>query len=159
MPLPAFGEPHLLSGVEWDVVETFFGHPVTDRHGGASAFWEQTYANDHGLPANFIRWAWLGDRVLNLALADRLEHGGAPTRSWGATDAQLIVQSRYAAAQVVASWPAEVQGLLRVGNTWRRRQVPHSVWSSYAEALVGVLFREHGYLAARDLVWRWWPVG
>ena len=69
-----------LSDDEWATFESFIGHPITGRAYAATAFWERTYANDRQLTGTFIRLAWIGDRVLNLALADRAEGGVAPTR-------------------------------------------------------------------------------
>ena len=70
---PAVRSPHL-SDDEWAVVVEFLALDAdsASRTRAGHAFWEDTYANDHNLLDNFKRLAWVGDRVLNLALAELL---------------------------------------------------------------------------------------
>lgn len=143
---------------EVELLGEFLGVELTDKAWAESAVRDHTYANDRGLADNYIRAAWLGDRVLNLVLADRTERDWPPMRTWAGTEPQREQQSRARAAAIVAEqWPAEVRALLRLGNTWRDRSPDPSMWAAFAEALVGVAFREGGYPAARRFVERWWP--
>jgi dsRNA-specific ribonuclease len=146
-----------LSPEEWATLEAFLDLTVQDRERSNGAFWENTFANDNNLSDTFIRHAWIGDRVLNLALADHIEASRPPSFYWGGTFPQLQAQSGDVAYQVVMSWPAEIRELLRMGNTWANRGVPPRVWASYGEAIIGLLFREHGYVPARDFAWKHWP--
>lgn len=144
-----------LSEEEWAVVDAFVGCKVVYREAVQSAFWEDTFANEERLPDNYKRLAWLGDRVLNLSLADRREADAPPQRPWAETGPLLLDQSGCTALRVARSWPPEVLALLRAGNTWRGRDrgdlLPH-----YAEAMVGLVFRAGGYHAARSFVARHW---
>lgn len=147
-----------LSEEEWALVEAFVGCTVVHREAVQSAFWEDTFANEERLPDNYKRLAWLGDRVLNLALADQREAEAPPQRPWAETEPLLADQSGRTALRVARSWPAEVLALLRAGNTWRGRDrgdlLPH-----YAEAMVGLVFRAGGYGAARRFVAQHWGAG
>lgn len=144
-----------LSDDEWSTIESFLGHPVVDRDAGAHAFWEDTYANDHNLLDNFKRLAWLGDRVLNLALADRREAIASPMKLWNGTGYQTQEQSQLAAVDVWWMWPKAVQEMLRLGNA-KKGEANERILGTYVEALIGLIFRERGYDAAREFVWLHW---
>ncbi len=146
-----------LSPEEWSILEAFLDLKVQDRQRSNGAFWENTFANDHGLSDTFVRHAWVGDRVLNLALADHIEASRPPSFYWGGTFPQLQAQSGWVASQVVSGWPAEIRGLLRFGNKWTNESVSSSIWATYGEAIIGLIFREHDYAAARDFAWKYWP--
>lgn len=147
--------PHL-SDEEWFTLELFVGLPVSDRSRCESAFWEDTFAHEHALPDTYKRLAWLGDRVLNLALADRRELEEPSTRQWGfVTHLQTEEQSGRFASAIVEGWPSDVQGLLRLGNS-RQGASNLRIRATYAEALIGLVFREHGYDRARDFVCLHW---
>lgn len=156
MNFPRHPRRPFLSSDEWSIIESFLGLPVADREAGARAFWEDTYANDHNLLDNFNRLAWLGDRVLNLALADRREAIAEPMKRWNGTSYQTQEQSRLAAVDVWWAWPNPVQEMLRLGNA-KKGEANERILCTYVEALVGLVFREHGYDAAREFVWKHWP--
>lgn len=156
MQFPSTARPPALSPDEWSIIESFLGLPVRDREAGAHAFWEDTYANDHDLLDNFNRLAWLGDRVLNLALADRREGIAEPMKRWNGTGYQTMEQSRDAAVGTWWGWPEPVRLMLRLGNA-KQGTANSRLVGTYVEALVGLVFREHGYDAAREFVWKHWP--
>jgi dsRNA-specific ribonuclease len=156
MNFPLHRRAPLLSDDEWATIESFLGHAVADRGEGNHAFWEDTYAHDHGLLDNFNRLAWLGDRVLNLALADRREAIAEPMKRWNGTGYQTEEQSQLAAVDVWWAWPPPVQEMLRLGNA-KKGEANYRILGTYVEALVGLVFREHGYAAAREFVWKHWP--
>lgn len=156
-PAAAPALPPMLSDEEWTIIETFLGHEIVDRGEAAHAFWEDTYAHHHGLLDNFNRHAWLGDRVLNLALADRRESVAQPMKRWNGTSYQTMEQSQLAAVDCWRTWPEPVQKLLRLGNPKQGIANPRIV-GTYVEALIGVLFREHGYDAACEFVYLHWPL-
>lgn len=147
--------PPRLSDEEWSAVESFLGRPIINRESGDHAFWEDTYANDHSLLDNFNRLAWLGDRVLNLAIADWREATVGPMKRWDGTGYQAVAQSQRVAVEVWWGWPDRMRLMLRLGNTKRGAANPKII-ATYTEAVVGLVFREHGYEAAREFVWRFW---
>ena len=155
MQLEASFRTPSLTPVEWSAVEDLLGHPVANRDDGAHAFWEDTYANDHGLLDNFNRLAWLGDRVLNLALADRREALAQPMKRWNGTGYQTQEQSEREAVDVSRGWPERVRAMLRLGNS-KKGEANDRIVATFVEAIVGLLFREHGYDIAREFVWKHW---
>ena len=144
-----------LSEHEWDILELFLECDIRDREHAQSAFWEETFANERVLGDTYKRLAWLGDRVLNLALADRREIQEPPTRPWNGTAQQTHEQSGRIAAEVARSWPPEIVALLRLGVA-RRGLMVERMYATYAEALVGLVFREQGYAEASAFVWKHW---
>lgn len=147
--------PHL-SEAEWAEVESFLGHPVRRRDEGEHAFWEDTFINDQGLLDSFKRHAWVGDRVLNLALADRREAIADPMKVWNGPEHQTREQAEDAAVDAWRDWPPPIQGMLRLGNA-KQGVANDRIVGTYVEAIIGLLFREHGYDAAREFVWKHWP--
>jgi len=145
-----------LSAAEWETLEAFLGVSIANRKLANGAFWENTYANDHDLNDTYVRHAWLGDRVLNLALAERIDSKTTRSRSWDGTDSIIYAQSGYRASSIVQGWSQPIQDLLRLGNTWGGRSVPARIHATYGEAIIGVLFQDHGYPVARDFVWSHW---
>lgn len=150
-PLP------MLSDEEWTVIEDFLGCKIRNREAAAHAFWEDTYAHEHNKRDNFKRLAWLGDRVLNLALADRRDAESEPMKRWNGTDYQTIEQSETAAASVWWVWPAPVCALLRLGKS-KQGLANNRIVATFVEAIIGVVFRERGYVVAREFVYRHWPI-
>jgi hypothetical protein len=147
--------PHM-SDAEVANLEAFLGFTLTDRQAAAHAFWEDTFAHDLGLLDNFVRLAWLGDRVLNLALADRREAGSAPSRRWAGTGPQQREQDGRRAVRVWETWPEPVKAMLRLGNA-KKGRANDKIIGTCAEAVVGLVFRERGYDVARAFVWKHWP--
>ena len=147
-------EPHL-SDAEVADLEAFLGFTLADRNAASHAFWEDTFANDNFLFDNFMRKAWLGDRVLNLALADRREARSPESHRWAGTAAQAREQGRWTAVDVWERWPAPVRAMLRLGNT-KKGEANHKIICTCVEAVVGLVFREKGYETARAFVWAHW---
>ena len=107
-----------------------------------------------GAEASYQRLEFLGDRVLGLAIADMLyeAYPAAPEGELSRRLAELV--RRETCAEVALAWDlgAHVRlGLGEVHSGGRRNQ---AILADVCEAVIGAVFLDGGYLAARALVER-----
>lgn len=131
------------------VLEAALGHAFSSR-----ALLAEALTHVSGGEVSYQRLEFLGDRVLGLAVADLLHraHPGAVEGELSRRLADLV--RRETCAQVAAAW--EVGPHLRLGQGEeqagaRRNQ---TILADVCESVIGAVFLDAGYEAARALVER-----
>lgn len=136
-------------------VEAALGHRPQDIGLFTRALTHSSRTDSHG-EASYERLEFLGDRVLGLAMAEWLcelfpdEPEGQLTKRFNALVTGAVC------ADVARTLGAEAQ--VRVGKQGHDDGIQHSdnVLGDVMEALLGALYREAGFDAARSLVRRLW---
>ena len=128
-----------------------FGHPPRDL-----ARFERALTHGSQGAANYERLEFLGDRVLGLAIAEWLFEL-FPDEPEGALSKRLNALVTGAVCAEVAR-EIGVRGHLRLGKQARDDGAGDSdnVLGDVMEALIGALYLDHGFAAARDFVRRAW---
>jgi ribonuclease-3 len=104
----------------------------------------------------YERLEFLGDRVLGLAVADML-YQGFPQASEGELSMRLAsLVRRETCAEVALEWDVGPHIVLGVGEAQAGGRKKIAILSDIAESLIGAVFVEAGFEAARALVARSW---
>jgi ribonuclease-3 len=97
---------------------------------------------------NNERLEFLGDAVLDLVVADELFHQLAGLSEGELTELKSSVVSRRSLAE--AAHGLRLEERARVGGGMRERSLPKSVLANLYEAVLGAVYLDAGYAAARD---------
>ncbi|MBL8590145.1 MAG: ribonuclease III [Methylobacteriaceae bacterium] len=140
-------------GPELEALESRLGHAFADR-----ALLDQalTHVSAAAARANYQRLEFLGDRVLGLAVADLLTHA-FPTAREGELSKRLAeLVRRETCVEVARVW--DVGPALRLGPGERQSGGADkaAILGDVAEAIIGAVYLDAGWDAARDLVARFW---
>jgi len=103
---------------------------------------------------SYQRLEFLGDRVLGLAIAEML-HGtfpGAPEGELSRRFAELV--RRESCAEIALSWDVGPHIRLGAGEAQSGERRNNAILADVCEAIIGAVFLDGGYEAAKDLVGR-----
>jgi ribonuclease-3 len=106
-----------------------------------------THASTEG-GANNERLEFLGDAALDLVVAEELFHRLADLSEGELTELKAAVVSRRTLAE--AALRLRLEERARVGGGMRERWLPKSVLANLYEAVLGAVYLDAGYAAARD---------
>lgn len=103
---------------------------------------------------SYQRLEFLGDRVLGLAIAELLYRTfpGAPEGELSRRLAELV--RRESCAEVAIAWDVGPYLKLGAGEAHSGERRNQTILADVCEAIIGAVFLDGGYEAARDLVWR-----
>jgi ribonuclease III len=105
---------------------------------------------------SYQRLEFLGDRVLGLAIAQML-YETYPNASEGALSIRLAaLVRRETCAEVAREWDVGAQIALGPGEAQAGGRKKTAILSDICESLIGAVFVEAGYDAARELIGRAW---
>lgn len=134
-------------------LEERLGHRFADRAGLEEALTHAT-ATAEGARGSYQRLEFLGDRVLGLAVADILAEV-FPDASEGDLSRRLAaLVRRETCAEVAADWGLGAHLRLGKGAAGSGLRTKPSVLADSCEAVIGAVFRDAGYAAAREVVGR-----
>jgi ribonuclease III len=136
----------------WDIepLETRIGHKFADRGLAALALTHMSGAS--GRRESYQRLEFLGDRVLGLAVAEML-YVSFPDAEEGELSRRLAdLVRRESCAEVARDWGVESH--LRLGEGERQASSKVAILSDVCESLIGAVFLDAGYVAAKDVVIR-----
>ncbi len=135
-------------------LEERLGHRFERRELLERALTHRSYANEHGLETNYERLEFLGDAVLGLVAAEQL-FDERPRRTEGALTRRKahLVSARVLAERARA---LDLGALLRLGVGEERSggREKSSLLADALEAVLGAVFRDGGYEAARRVAGR-----
>jgi ribonuclease-3 len=143
--------------LELSSLEARIGHVFKDPELAARALTHVSApANAHGRGQSYQRLEFLGDRVLGVIVAHML-YEAFPNASEGELSMRLakLVRGETCAA-IAEEWdvgPHLVMGLGEARAGGRKKQ---AILSDICESLIGAVFLDAGFEAARDLVARSW---
>jgi len=106
-----------------------------------------THASCNGSVDN-ERLEFLGDAVLDLVVADELFRRGTSLSEGAMTELKASIVSRQGLAQ--AARALDLEGEARVGAGLKRGTLPASVLANLFEAVVGAVYVDAGFAAARE---------
>ncbi|RBP05162.1 ribonuclease-3 [Roseiarcus fermentans] len=105
---------------------------------------------------SYQRLEFLGDRVLGVVVADRL-YRSFPSASEGELSMRLAkLVRRETCAAIAAEWDVGPHALLGVGEARGGGRKKAAILSDLCESLIGAVFVDGGFEAARDLIERAW---
>lgn len=133
-------------------LETIVGHRFHDKDLAILALTHVSAAN--GRQATYQRLEFLGDRVLGLVVAEML-YGAFPNAEEGELSRRLAdLVRRESCAEVALEWGAEA--FLRLGEGERQSGASNriAILSDICESLIGAVFIDAGYDAAKAVVCR-----
>ncbi|WP_420384596.1 ribonuclease III [Novosphingobium sp.] len=153
---------HILSSLgkpgELDPAARAFLVALTGGALASDALWREALTHGSlGEPRDYQRLEFLGDRVLGLSIADWLFADAAASEGKLSQRLNALV-SRETCAEVARA--LDVGAHIRLGKQARDDGGVHSdnILGDVMEALIGALFVERGFDAARDFVRRAWAV-
>ena len=138
---------HLLERFQERLGYSFRRRELLDR-----ALTHRSYANEHGLEENYERLEFLGDAVLGLVTSEKLcdEMPRSPEGELARSKSHLV------SAKVLAELAEELElgAVLRLGVGEDRSggRAKSSLLADALEAVMGAVFRDGGYDAARGVV-------
>jgi ribonuclease-3 len=113
-------------------------------------------ASADGRLESYQRLEFLGDRVLGLAIADML-YRAYPQASEGELSIRLAaLVRRDACAEVAAEWDVGPFLALGSGEAQAGGRKKATILADACESLIGAVFLDSGFTAARDLIERAW---
>jgi ribonuclease III len=105
---------------------------------------------------SYERLEFLGDRVLGLAIADML-YAAYPEAAEGELSIRLAaLVRREACAEVAAAWDLGPHIRLGAGEAQSGGRKKGTILADVCESLIGAVFLDGGFDAARDLIARAW---
>src|SRR5271165_6215414 len=105
---------------------------------------------------SYQRLEFLGDRVLGLVVADRL-YTAFPLASEGELSMRLAkLVRRETCAAIAAEWDVGPHVVLGLGEARGGGRKKMAILSDVCESLIGAVFVDGGFEAARDLILRGW---
>jgi ribonuclease III len=136
----------------WDIdpLETLIGHKFADRDLAFRALTHMSGAT--GRLTSYQRLEFLGDRVLGLVVAEML-YASFPDAEEGELSRRLAdLVRRESCAEVAREWGVESH--IRLGEGERHASNKVAILSDVCESLIGAVFLDAGYTAAKDVVVR-----
>jgi ribonuclease III len=138
-------------------LEARLGYSFRDRDLAALALTHlsaQTGAG--GRAQSYQRLEFLGDRVLGMAVAAHL-YAAFPQASEGELSMRLAkLVRRETCAAIAAEWDVGPQVVLGLGEARGGGRKKAAILSDVCESLIGAVFVDGGFEAARDLILRSW---
>jgi len=129
---------------------------LTGAPPGRERLWQEALTHGStGEPRDYQRLEFLGDRVLGLAIAETLYHAGDASEGELSQRLNALV-SRESCAGIART--AGIAEHIRLGKQARDDggRDSDNILGDVTESLLGALFLERGYPAARELVRRLW---
>jgi ribonuclease III len=136
----------------WDIepLETRIGHTFADADLASLALTHMSGAT--GRLTSYQRLEFLGDRVLGLVVAEML-YLSFPNAEEGELSRRLAdLVRRETCAEVAQAWGVEPH--LRLGEGERQASNKVAILSDVCESLIGAVFLDAGYAAAKTVVVR-----
>jgi ribonuclease III len=143
---------------ELSALESRLGHHFRDRDLASLAL---THLSAHSAAGpqraqSYQRLEFLGDRVLGVVIADRL-YSTFPHASEGELSMRLAkLVRRETCAEIAAEWDVGPHVMLGQGEARGGGRKKTAILSDVCESLIGAVFVDGGYEAARALVIRAW---
>lgn len=116
------------------------------------ALTHRSFANENGMLPNNERLEFLGDAVLGLAVANRLYELYPSSPESDISKMRASIVSRYGLADIAREINLGEFILLGKGELLTEGRSKDSILADTTEALLGAIFRQHGYEVARDVV-------
>lgn len=118
------------------------------------ALTHRSFANENGHLPNNERMEFLGDAVLGLSVAHQLyvQYPSRPESDISKMRASIV--SRYGLADIAREINLGEHILLGRGELVTEGRSKESILADTTEALLGAIYLEHGFAAARDVVLR-----
>ena len=135
-------------------LEERIGYAFTNRDLLNTALTHSSAVND--AMASYQRLEFLGDRVLGLAVAELLTES-FPEASEGelARRFNQLVRAE-TCAEIAAQWQLGKLSVMSGGEAESGGRAKKTILANACEAVLGAIFIEGGYQAARDVVFRFW---
>jgi len=131
-----------------DPLEARIGHKFANRDLAVLALTHMSGAS--GRRESYQRLEFLGDRVLGLVVAEML-YAGFPNAEEGELSRRLAdLVRRESCAEVAREWGVESH--VRLGEGERQVGNKVTILSDVCESLIGAVFLDAGYAAAKDVV-------
>lgn len=109
----------------------------------------------HPAAKNYERLEFLGDRVLNLSIAEWLFETYPEYSEGELAKHHAALVREETLAQVADAW--ELNGFIRVGNSAKaQEQLPPSILADAVEAILGSLFLAVGFKILKDVILTHW---
>jgi ribonuclease III len=144
--------------VELETLEARLGHIFKDRDLAARALTHLSAPtpNTQGRLKSYQRLEFLGDRVLGLAIAQML-YESFPLASEGELSMRLAtLVRRETCAEVAREWDVGPHVVLGPGEAQAGGRKKEAILSDICESLIGAVFIDAGFEAARLLIDRSW---
>jgi ribonuclease-3 len=140
-----------------DELEAKLGHSFTNRNLALRALTHVSAGGGaRGRAETYQRLEFLGDRVLGLVVVEML-YAAFPEASEGELSRRLADLVRQeSCAEVAAAWGAGAHVRLGSGEAQSGGAHKTAILADVCEALIGAVFLDAGYSAARDVVTRAW---
>jgi ribonuclease III len=133
-------------------LEASIGHKFANRDLAIVALTHVSGANVRR--ETYQRLEFLGDRVLGLAIADML-YANFPTAEEGELSRRLAdLVRRESCAEVAVEWGVETHVRLGEGERQAGASNRRAILADICESLIGAVFLDAGYVAAKDVVVR-----
>ena len=118
------------------------------------ALTHNSYAHEHNLQYNYQRLELLGDAALNLVVCDFLFLNQATSDEGKITQQKANLVCAQTLGKVC--WQINLHKLLRLGIGQQKMANPSSskMWSDVYEAVVGAIYLDLGWLAAKSFVYK-----
>ncbi len=118
------------------------------------ALTHRSFANENGMLPNNERLEFLGDAVLGLSVANRLYELYTSSPESDISKMRASIVSRYGLADIAREIGLGEFILLGKGELLTDGRSKESILADTTEALLGAIFRQHGFEVARDVVLR-----
>lgn len=116
------------------------------------ALTHRSFANENGMLPNNERLEFLGDAVLGLAVANRLYELYPSSPESDISKMRASIVSRYGLADIAREINLGEFILLGRGELLTEGRSKESILADTTEALLGAIFRQHGFEVARNVV-------
>ena len=116
------------------------------------ALTHRSYANEHGTLPNNERLEFLGDAVLGLSVATKLFELYPSRPESDLSPMRAAIVSRYGLADIAREINLGEHVLLGNGEEITGGRKKDSILADTTEALIGAIYRQHGFSKARDVV-------
>ncbi len=118
------------------------------------ALTHRSFGNENGMLPNNERLEFLGDAVLGLSVANRLYELYPSSPESDISKMRASIVSRYGLADIAREIGLGSYILLGKGELLTDGRSKESILADTTEALLGAIFRQHGFEVARDVVLR-----
>lgn len=118
------------------------------------ALTHRSFANEHGHLPNNERLEFLGDAVLGLSIAGALYDRFPSKAESDISKMRASIVSRYGLADVAREINLGPHILLGIGEIKTQGSDKDSILADTTEAILGAIYREHGFEVTREIVLR-----
>lgn len=118
------------------------------------ALTHRSFANENGMLPNNERLEFLGDAVLGLSVANKLYERYPSSPESEVSKMRASIVSRYGLSDIAREIGLGEYILLGKGELLTEGRSKDSILADTTEALLGAIFRQHGFEVARDVVLR-----